>query len=81
MTAHTKAVAVASLVDKAGRSMAHLYVWDAVVMILAGTTSPGRECAAAQKSVEQVLRICDREKTRCLERYDAAMTKARELAR
>jgi chemotaxis response regulator CheB len=65
--------------DKAAKSMAHMYVWDAVVAILEGSTDPGRECAAAQKAVGRVIRICMQEQQRCLRNYDkeAARIRAR----
>jgi hypothetical protein len=57
-------------VQVASKAMAELYVWDAVVSILEGSTKP--RSRSGQRAASRVIQICKQECQRRLREYDAA---------
>lgn len=58
----------------AAKAEAHLYIWDAVVQLLEGPTSPDRDLQAI-KPVNRVIAIAKKEQQRLLAKYDGELAK------
>lgn len=63
---------MANHINDAGKAMAELYVWDAIVAILEGATRPIIGSDAADK----IIKTAKKQQGLCLNAYDVAEAKA-----
>jgi len=63
--------------SKAAEALAHLYVWDSVISILEGGSTPDRQDAKSAKAVARVINTAKRECERLLAIHDKHMAAMR----